>query len=244
MNARRSRAPVETKKDAARESQELNLTLFPVSETDKSPSPTERAPMQATVASPTQAAPEMERRAPEESPAAPRREETAVGKISLSQLGLDSASAAHVPAWRRIDALLAIVGGLVFLFSLIVLLNLGSSSENANVRSIGNVTSQQRSPTPQSSPLSFEVQFSASEDVYIRTRVDDEMTANGRVLVSGATLTFYPRRRLIVEYSGSKSHALNVRINGRPARAPTMTTDSSRNSVQMVIDENYAQLLQ
>jgi cytoskeleton protein RodZ len=109
-------------------------------------------------------------------------------------------------------------------------------------------------PTPQpttggAAPTTNNLQIQVTarnEPVWIRTRIDDGTTSE-RTLAPNEEARFTPERRLSIQYARSKAAALQVTINGRPARVPTETSGQqqrTRTNIEMVIDENYEQLLQ
>ncbi len=107
----------------------------------------------------------------------------------------------------------------------------------------------QTSPPPNpavSTPAAngFNIQIKAKgEDVWMRTRVDEEPSSDG-ILAADQVKDLKPTERLMVEYSKSKAAALEVTINGRPASIPTEAS-KGKSLVEMVITKDgYEQLLQ
>lgn len=68
----------------------------------------------------------------------------------------------------------------------------------------------------------FQIQVKAKEEVWLDPRVDDQRLPNF-TLKAGETREFTPQRLLSLRYSKSKLDALEVSVNGRPARAATET---------------------
>lgn len=101
----------------------------------------------------------------------------------------------------------------------------------------------QPSPMPGVATNNLQIQITArAQPVWIRARVDDGETTQ-MTLAPNEEVRFTPLRRLSIQYSRSNAAALQVMINGRPARVPN-GANSQRNAVEMVIDENFEQLLQ
>lgn len=110
----------------------------------------------------------------------------------------------------------------------------------------------QTSPAPNpaaSTPIApaangLNVQIRANgEDVWMRTRVDEESSSDG-ILAANQVKDLKPAERVVVEYSKSKAAALEVTINGRPASVPTEAR-KGKTLVEMVITKDgYEQLLQ
>lgn len=108
----------------------------------------------------------------------------------------------------------------------------------------------QTSPAPNpaaSTPAAADglnVQIRANgENVWMRTRVDEEPSSDG-ILTAEQVRDLKPAERVVVEYSKSKAAALEVTINGRPASVPTEAR-KGRTLVEMVITKDgYEQLLQ
>lgn len=111
------------------------------------------------------------------------------------------------------------------------------------------VANQGTPPAPNSaapaSPAAngLNVQIKArGEEVWMRTRVDEEPSSNG-ILPAEQVKDFKPAERLVVEYSKSRAKALEITINGRPAVTPTDA--KGKPLVEMVITKDgYEQLLQ
>jgi len=89
----------------------------------------------------------------------------------------------------------------------------------------------------------FNVQIRANgEDVWMRTRVDEESNSDG-ILAADQVKDFKPAERLVVEYSKSRAKSLEITINGRPASIPTDA--KGKPLVEMIITKDgYEQLLQ
>jgi formylglycine-generating enzyme required for sulfatase activity/predicted Ser/Thr protein kinase len=149
-------------KDAAkgeRDSQKLEATSLSPDRLGKVMPRTEPEPVPQTVTSPTQAATEKASRASGDFSETPRSKEVAVGKVSLSQLGLDSASTARAPTWRRGSVLLIAVGLPLLLIGLVIVLSLTGrlgieNANGANERRSENVNSGNAS-SPESRPRTF-----------------------------------------------------------------------------------------
>lgn len=117
-----------------------------------------------------------------------------------------------------------------------------SRTPNATVNAPA-VTQTTNSPAPAVTTNNLQIQVTArGEPVWIGTRVDDgNMTQT--TLAPNEEARFTPERRLTIQYARSKATALQVTINGRPARVPDTSTSPRSPNVEMVIDENYEQLL-
>ena len=85
------------------------------------------------------------------------------------------------------------------------------------------------------------IQLKALDEAWVKTRVDDEDSKEGN-LKPGEVREFKPAERLSVKYSKSKAKALELTINGRPAK---VVTDSTTQPVEMVITkDDYEKFLQ
>ena len=91
-------------------------------------------------------------------------------------------------------------------------------------------------------PVKLNVQVKArGENVWIRTKTD-EAASTDTILSSNKSQDFAPVHRLSLQYDKRKAGALEVTINGRPAKVPV---DSTGRLAEMVITgEGYSQLLQ
>jgi cytoskeleton protein RodZ len=104
----------------------------------------------------------------------------------------------------------------------------------------------QNTPPPaaarEAPPATMQIQVKArGEPVWIRVQADEGQQTE-TTLSADQTQDFAPERRLSLSYSKSKIGALEVTINGRPARTPT---EAKSGLVEMVITkEDYEQLLQ
>ena len=96
---------------------------------------------------------------------------------------------------------------------------------------------------PAAAANGLNVQIKAKgEEVWMRTRVDEEPSSNG-ILGADQVRDFKPAERLVVEYSKSRAKALEITINGRPAVIPTDA--KGKPLVELVITKDgYEQLLQ
>lgn len=80
------------------------------------------------------------------------------------------------------------------------------------------------------------------EDVWLRTRMDEESNSDG-ILAADQVRDFKPAERLSVQFSKSKASAIEVTINGRPAIIPTDA--KGKPLVELLITKDgYEQLLQ
>ena len=99
----------------------------------------------------------------------------------------------------------------------------------------------QTAPANSSAPATgaFHIQIKArGESVWISTQVDDAKKASGMVLQPDETREFDPQQRLKIGYAPVKAKALEVNINGRPARVP------QDKSEMLIAKESYEQFLQ
>jgi cytoskeleton protein RodZ len=96
---------------------------------------------------------------------------------------------------------------------------------------------------PAAATSGLNVQIKAKgEDVWLRTRVDEESNSDG-ILAADQVRDFKPSERLSVQFSKSKATAIEVMINGRPANIPTDA--KGKPLVELVITKDgYEQLLQ
>lgn len=80
------------------------------------------------------------------------------------------------------------------------------------------------------------------EEVWLRTRVDEESNNDG-ILAADQVRDYKPSERLSVQFSKAKAKAIEITINGRPAIVPTDA--KGKPLVEMVITKDgYEQLLQ
>jgi cytoskeletal protein RodZ len=80
------------------------------------------------------------------------------------------------------------------------------------------------------------------EEVWLRTRVDEESNSDG-ILAAEQVRDYKPSERLSVQFSKAKAKAIEITINGRPAVVPTDA--KGKPLVEMVITKDgYEQLLQ
>ena len=98
-------------------------------------------------------------------------------------------------------------------------------------------------PAAASAANNLNVQIKArGEDVWLRTRVDEE-TNNDGILAAEQVRDYKPSQRLSVQFSKSKATAIEITINGRPAVIPTDA--KGKPLVELVITKDgYEQLLQ
>lgn len=95
--------------------------------------------------------------------------------------------------------------------------------------------------TSAASGLSVQIK-AKGEDVWLRTRVDEETNSDG-ILAAEQVRDFKPAERLSVQFSKSKAKAIEVMINGRPANIPTDA--KGKPLVELLITKDgYEQLLQ
>ncbi|HYG11725.1 MAG TPA: helix-turn-helix domain-containing protein [Pyrinomonadaceae bacterium] len=95
--------------------------------------------------------------------------------------------------------------------------------------------------TPAANGLFVQIK-AKGEDVWLRTRVDEESNSDG-ILAADQVKDYRPSERLIVQFSRSKATAIELTINGRPAVVPTDT--KGKPLVEVVITKDgYEQLLQ
>lgn len=116
---------------------------------------------------------------------------------------------------------------------------------SAPAAAANNDPAAQNSPPAQASAPAasgFQVQVKAKgEPVWVRVKVDDGDPANF-TLDANATRDFAPASRLSVSYSKSKADALEVTINGRPAKPPVETKGTMLEI--SIPKEGYEQFLQ
>jgi len=80
------------------------------------------------------------------------------------------------------------------------------------------------------------------EEVWLRTRVDEESNSDG-ILAADQVRDFKPSERLSVQFSKAKARVIEITINGRPAIVPTDA--KGKPLVELVITKDgYEQLLQ
>lgn len=98
-------------------------------------------------------------------------------------------------------------------------------------------------PATTSAASGLSVQIKAKgEEVWLRTRVDEEPNSDG-ILAADQVRDFKPAERLSVQFSKSKAKAIEVTINGRPANIPTDA--KGKPLVELLITKDgYEQLLQ
>jgi cytoskeleton protein RodZ len=103
-------------------------------------------------------------------------------------------------------------------------------------------TSNAQAPTTSTATSGLNVQVRArSERVWIKTRTD-EQDATEKTLEPGEALELKPAQRLSILFSPSKTSALEMLINGRPAK---VVPDSKGALAEFLITkENYEQFLQ
>jgi cytoskeleton protein RodZ len=101
------------------------------------------------------------------------------------------------------------------------------------------------SPAPATTAATdgLNVQIKAKgEEVWLRTRVDEESSNDG-ILAAEQVRDFKPAERLSVQFSKSKAKAIEVLINGRAANIPTDA--KGKPLVELLITKDgYEQLLQ
>ncbi|MDQ3806491.1 MAG: hypothetical protein M3416_22000, partial [Acidobacteriota bacterium] len=98
---------------------------------------------------------------------------------------------------------------------------------------------------PQPDPDRLTVRVKALEEVWLKALVDDEPDRNnpGVTLAANDTREFSAQQKLTLKYARSKVAALEVTINGSPARVPTDTTLNAGQG-WVITRENYRQFLQ
>jgi cytoskeleton protein RodZ len=104
-----------------------------------------------------------------------------------------------------------------------------------------NAPADAASATTATSGLNVQIK-AKGEDVWLRTRVDEESNSDG-ILAADQVRDFKPAERLSVQFSKSKAKAIEVMINGRPANIPTDA--KGKPLVELLITKDgYEQLLQ
>ncbi|HEY1403315.1 MAG TPA: helix-turn-helix domain-containing protein [Pyrinomonadaceae bacterium] len=98
-------------------------------------------------------------------------------------------------------------------------------------------------PATTSAAGGLNVQIKAKgEEVWLRTRVDEETNSDG-ILAADQVRDYKPSQRLSVQFSKAKAKAIEITINGRPAVVPTDA--KGKPLVELVITKDgYEQLLQ
>jgi cytoskeletal protein RodZ len=98
-------------------------------------------------------------------------------------------------------------------------------------------------PAAASAANGLNVQIKAKgEDVWLRTRVDEESNSDG-ILAADQVRDYKASQRLSVQFSKSKATAIEITINGRPAVVPADA--KGKPLVEMLITKDgYEQLLQ
>lgn len=121
--------------------------------------------------------------------------------------------------------------------------NPGTNDQTLPAQQPNNVPPASSDPATATATGGLNVQIKAKgEEVWLRTRVDEEPSTNG-ILPAEQVRDFKPAERLVVEYSKSRAKALEVMINGRPATIPTDA--KGKPLVELVITKDgYEQLLQ
>jgi cytoskeletal protein RodZ len=119
----------------------------------------------------------------------------------------------------------------------------GGSPQTTNPQSTQPTAPAPAAPSNAGAPATpagaFHIQVKArGESVWISTQVDDSKKASGFVLGADEAREFDPQARLKLGYAQSKAKALEVSINGRPARVPQDKAEL------LITKENYEQLLQ
>jgi cytoskeletal protein RodZ len=102
---------------------------------------------------------------------------------------------------------------------------------------------QPAAPATDSAANGLRVQIKAKgEDVWLRTRLDEESNSDG-ILTADQVRDYQPSQRLTVQFSKSKATAIEITINGRPAVVPVDA--KGKPLVELVITKDgYEQLLQ
>ncbi|MBD0326229.1 MAG: helix-turn-helix domain-containing protein [Pyrinomonadaceae bacterium] len=97
--------------------------------------------------------------------------------------------------------------------------------------------SNSSAPAPQTN--AFHIQIKArGESVWVSTQLDDSKKASGFVLQADEAREFEPQQSLKIGYAPVKAKALEVNINGRPARVPQDKAE------MLITKDSYEQLLQ
>jgi cytoskeleton protein RodZ len=111
----------------------------------------------------------------------------------------------------------------------------------ANQQSAQQPTTAPAAPSNASAPQTngFHIQIRArGESVWVSTQLDDNKKSSGFVLQADEAREFEPQQRLKIGYAPVKAKALEVNINGRPARVP-------QDKAEMLITrDSYEQFLQ
>ncbi|HLL73646.1 MAG TPA: helix-turn-helix domain-containing protein [Pyrinomonadaceae bacterium] len=119
--------------------------------------------------------------------------------------------------------------------------NPGTNDQTLPAQTPGAPDPSSASTNPAASGLNVQIK-AKGEDVWLRTRVDEESNSDG-ILAADQVKDFKPSERLSVQFSKSKATAIEVLINGRPANIPTDA--KGKPLVELVITKDgYEQLLQ
>ena len=121
--------------------------------------------------------------------------------------------------------------------------NPGTNDQTLPAQQPNNVPPASSTPATASATGGLNVQIKAKgEEVWLRTRVDEESNSDG-ILAADQVRDFKPAERLSVQFSKSKASAIEITINGRPANIPTDA--KGKPLVELVITKDgYEQLLQ
>lgn len=96
---------------------------------------------------------------------------------------------------------------------------------------------------PVNAANAFQIQVKAKEEVWLRTRMDEDRQTDA-TLNANQTREFTPQNRLSIWYSKSKKDALEVSINGQIAQAPAAAAAAKGALVEWVITrDDYRQFL-
>ncbi|HEV7903180.1 MAG TPA: helix-turn-helix domain-containing protein [Pyrinomonadaceae bacterium] len=119
--------------------------------------------------------------------------------------------------------------------------NPGTNDQTLPAQQPNNATPALSGAATTASGLNVQIK-AKGEDVWLRTRVDEESNSDG-ILAAEQTRDFKPAERLSVQFSKSKAKAIEVLINGQPANIPTDA--KGKPLVELLITKDgYEQLLQ
>ncbi|HMF56778.1 MAG TPA: RodZ domain-containing protein, partial [Pyrinomonadaceae bacterium] len=100
----------------------------------------------------------------------------------------------------------------------------------------------QHGQAPVNPAAAFNIQIKAKSKVWVRTKADDGDSIE-KILDAEETRDFTPTQRLSIQLSKANVDALEITINGRPAKIPAETRSS--NLAEIVITRNdYERYLQ
>jgi cytoskeleton protein RodZ len=119
--------------------------------------------------------------------------------------------------------------------------NVNQQNANAPAQTTAATTAPNANNTTAPAAAGFVIQVKALDEVWIKTRMDDEASKEAN-LKPGDSRDFKPAASLSIKYAKSKAKSFELTINGRPAK---IVTDSTTQPVEMVITKSdYEKFLQ